>query len=63
MLFSEEKLYDNEWVTIQRASKISALSITTLRRAINLGLLNASKPMGRILVKVSDLNKFLSGRK
>ena len=51
---------DERWIDINEASKYCSVSKTTLRRNVDSGNLSASKRLGKMLVKQSDLEAWLN---
>ena len=50
-----------EWFTINELSTYTSLSPSTIRRAIQRGELKASKKTGKLLFKISDVERWLNG--
>ena len=50
----------NNWIDINEASEYTSVSASTLRRNIKEGKLKASKRLGKILFKKSDLESWLN---
>ena len=59
LLVGKEKT--DKWIDIKEASEYSSVSPTTLRRNVDSGKLNASKQLGKMLFKESDLEQWLNG--
>ena len=51
----------NRWMDIKKASDYTAVSRSTIRRAVQNGSLKASNTTGKLLFKVSDVEKWLNG--
>ena len=49
------------WVDIKSACSYTGLSASTIRRAIQKGVLKASTNTGKLLFKVSDVDRWLNG--
>ena len=59
----ESKISDNSkerWINIRGASDYTSLSIVKLRRAVSSGELKASKIGGRLLFKITWIEKWLN---
>ncbi len=59
----ESKISDNSkerWINIRGASDYTSLSIVKLRRAVSSGELKASKTGGRLLFKITWIEKWLN---
>jgi len=50
-----------QFLDIKQVSKLSTLSISTIRRAVSLGSLKYSRKLGKLLFKQSDVLKWLDG--
>ena len=50
----------DKWIDINEASEYTSVSSSTLRRNIKDGKLKASKKLGKILFKKSDLESWLN---
>jgi len=50
-----------QFLDIKQVSKISTLSMSTIRRAVSLGSLKYSRKLGKLLFKQSDVLKWLDG--
>ena len=48
-----------QFLDIKQVSKISTLSMSTIRRAVSLGSLKYSRKLGKLLFKQSDVLKWL----
>tara|TARA_Y100000592_G_C5229575_1_gene203226 strand:+ start:86 stop:307 length:222 start_codon:yes stop_codon:yes gene_type:complete len=59
LLVGQEK--KDRWVDINQASEYCSVSPTTIRRNVERGHLNASKKLGKMLFKESDLEQWLNG--
>ena len=59
LLVGQEK--KDRWVDINQASEYCSVSPQTLRRNVDSGKLNASKQLGKMLFKESDLEQWLNG--
>jgi len=51
----------NRWMDIKHASDYTAVSRSTIRRAVQNGSLKASHRTGKLLFKVSDVESWLNG--
>ncbi|SVE56003.1 uncharacterized protein METZ01_LOCUS508857 [marine metagenome] len=51
----------NRWMDIKNASDYTAVSRSTIRRAVQNGSLKASNTTGKLLFKVSDVERWLNG--
>ena len=51
----------NRWVDIKEVSELTSVSTSTIRRAVRKGVLKASTSTGKLLFKVSDVDKWLNG--
>jgi len=51
----------DKWVNLQDVSAYSSLSESTIRRAVRTGALKASHATGKLLFKISDIDKWLNG--
>ena len=51
---------DDKWIDVNEASKYTSVSKTTLRRNIDEGSLKASKKLGKVLFKQSDIEEWLN---
>ena len=50
----------NHWMNIKGLSEYTTLSQSTIRRAVRKGVLKASTSTGKLLFKVSDVDRWLS---
>jgi excisionase family DNA binding protein len=50
----------NQWITLHEAIEYTSLSDSSIRRAFYSGKLKASRATGKLLFKISDLEKWLS---
>ena len=50
----------NHWMNIKGLSEYTSLSQSTIRRAVRKGVLKASTSTGRLLFKVSDVDRWLN---
>ena len=60
----EEKIdgkHPVQFLDIKQVSKLSTLSMSTIRRAVSLGGLKYSRKLGKLLFKQSDVLKWLDG--
>ena len=60
----EKKLDDkfkNQFLSINEVSKLTSLSTSTIRRAINRGELKCSKKLGKLLFQESEVRRWLNG--
>ena len=51
----------NRWMDIKEVSALTSVSTSTIRRAVRKGALKASTSTGKLLFKVSDVDKWLNG--
>ena len=51
----------NRWMDIKEVSEFTSVSASTIRRAVRKGVLKASTSTGKLLFKVSDVDKWLNG--
>ena len=51
----------SRWLTIKQTCEYTSLSHSTIRRAVNIGALKASKTTGKLLFKVSAVDRWLNG--
>ena len=51
----------NRWLNMKEVCDYSGLSNSTIRRAINKGVLKASHSTGKLLFKMSDVDRWLNG--
>jgi excisionase family DNA binding protein len=51
---------NERWLTIREVAEYTSVSESTIRRAIKKGVLKASDKTGRILFKVSDVDRWLT---
>ena len=51
----------NHWMNIKGLSEYTTLSQSTIRRAVRKGVLKASTSTGKLLFKVSDVDRWLNG--
>ena len=51
----------DKWLNIRDVSKYSSVSESTIRRAVKSGTLKSSNATGRLLFKVSSVDKWLKG--
>ena len=56
-----DKKYLNRYLSLNKVSQLTSLSISTIRRAIHKGSLKSSKRTGKILCLESDIRKWISG--
>tara|TARA_Y100000593_G_scaffold91856_1_gene181764 strand:+ start:2908 stop:3132 length:225 start_codon:yes stop_codon:yes gene_type:complete len=52
---------NDKWLDMNQASNYTNLSKSTLRRYVKDNRLNASKKLGKVLFKKSELESFLNG--
>jgi len=52
---------NERWLTIKEVSDYTSLSESTIRRAIKKGVLKFSDKTGRLLFKVSSVDRWLNG--
>ena len=55
----EKGRLSDRWVSLNEAVRYSSLSESTLRRAIRAGRLRASKSTGKIMLRLSWIDRFL----
>lgn len=51
----------NRWINIHEVSSMTSTSLSTIRRSVNSGNLKASKKTGKLLFKISDVERWLNG--
>ena len=51
---------NERWLTLKEVSEYTSVSESTIRRAIKKGVLKASDKTGRLLFKVSDVDRWLT---
>ena len=51
---------NERWLTIREVSEYASVSESTIRRAIKRGVLKSSNVTGRLLFKVSSVDKWLN---
>ena len=51
---------NERWLTIRKVSEYASVSESTIRRAIKRGVLKSSNVTGRLLFKVSSVDKWLN---
>ena len=51
----------SRWMDIKKISDYTAVSRSTIRRAVQNGSLKASNTTGKLLFKVSDVERWLNG--
>ena len=51
----------HNWVNIKQVCNYTGLSESTIRRAIRKGVLKVSTSTGKLLFKVSDVDRWLNG--
>ena len=56
-----EDKFNQRWMTLIDICKHTSLSPSTIRRAIQRGELKASKQTGKLLFKISDVERWLNG--
>ena len=52
---------NERWLTLKEVSEYTSLSESTIRRAIQKGVLKSSNKTGRLLFKVSSVDRRLNG--
>ena len=52
---------NERWLTLKEVSEYTSLSESTIRRAIQKGVLKSSDKTGRLLFKVSSVDRWLNG--
>ena len=60
----EKKLdgsFKNQFLSINEVSNLTSLSASTIRRAIDRGVLKCSKKLGKLLFQESDVRRWLNG--
>ena len=60
----EKKLdnkFSNKFLDINQVVKLSSLSPSTIRRAVNKGHVKCSRKLGKLLFLESDIRKWLNG--
>ena len=51
----------NRWMNIHEVSNYTSVSSSTIRRAVKRGALKVSNSTGKLLFKVSDVDRWLNG--
>ena len=51
---------NERWLTIREVAEYTSVSESTIRRAIKKGVLKSSNKTGRLLFKVSDVDRWLT---
>ena len=51
---------NDRWLTLKEVAEYTSVSESTIRRAIKKGVLEASDKTGRLLFKVSDVDRWLT---
>jgi excisionase family DNA binding protein len=51
----------NRWMDIREVVKYTSISESTIRRAIKRGELKASRSIGKLLFRVSEIERWLGG--
>ena len=51
----------NRWLNMKEVCDYSGLSSSTIRRAVHKGVLKVSTGTGKLLFKVSDVDRWLNG--
>ena len=51
----------NRWMNIHEVSNYTSVSSSTIRRAVKRGELKVSNSTGKLLFKVSDIERWLNG--
>tara|TARA_R100000655_G_scaffold45119_1_gene81966 strand:+ start:1476 stop:1694 length:219 start_codon:yes stop_codon:yes gene_type:complete len=51
---------NERWLTLREVSEYTSVSESTIRRAIKRGVLKSSDKTGRLLFKVSDVDRWLT---
>jgi excisionase family DNA binding protein len=57
----DDKSYLEKWLNINAVCNYSSLSASTIRRAVYVGSLKASRITGKMLFKVSEVDRWLNG--
>ena len=60
----EKKLdgkFSNKYLSINQVAKLTSLSTSTIRRAIQKGTLKCSRRLGKLLFLESDVRKWING--
>lgn len=52
----------SDYLTVQEAAELARCEHKTIRRAIHAGLLPASKPAGRLLIRADHARAWIEGR-
>ena len=53
--------FKNQFLSINEVSNLTSLSASTIRRAIDRGVLKCSKKLGKLLFQESDVRRWLNG--
>ena len=56
----QEYQKQQKWLTIKEAVRYSTLSESSIRRAIKIGKLRASKPIGKYVIRQEWLEEYLT---
>ena len=56
-----EKYKENRWLSLKEVVTYNSLSVATIRRAKQKGFLKASSRTGKLLFKISDIDRWLNG--
>ena len=59
--FILEGRLSDRWISLAEAAKYSGLSESTLRRAVRAGKLKTSSATGKLMFRVTWIDKFLGG--
>ena len=51
----------NRWMSIHEVSNYTSVSSSTIRRAIQRGALKVANSTGKLLFKISDVDRWLNG--
>lgn len=49
------------WITVKNAARYSSVSESTIRRAVKRGELKVSRVTGKLLFKITDIDRWLNG--
>jgi excisionase family DNA binding protein len=60
-MLKEDNTVKNKWLNIGAVCDYTSLSPSTIRRAVYIGSLKASRITGRMLFKTSEVDRWLNG--
>ena len=53
--------HSGNWITVKNAARYSSVSESTIRRAVKRGELKVSRVTGKLLFKITDIDRWLNG--